>query len=284
VGTVIESILDTYLSAYRGLLMAEPVDGNSVTISFPLHLAAHHRIEITVTDLGVDKCIISDGARTLGEVQDAGYSLTTPMKERLEGIANLSGVRIVKDHLVLESSYRDVGTSIQKFLEMSKMIGDVYLVHRQRANVGDELVAQVRKVLNSKKILYRVRSKLQGKYEAHQFDIVAPPNGHKGLAVSILPGQNTHNTAQVWYCKCDDIKRLRDNRSIRLGLIYDVRFDTWSETSKALLRAKADIAIPSDSLGELPEQLAVQGVIEQRSKPHPIKARTPSRAVKSPRA
>ena len=110
-----------------------------------------------MTDLGNEKCIISDGARTLGEIQDAGYSFTKHTRERLERIASLSGLRIVSDHLVLESSYTDVGTSVQSFLEVSKTIGDVYLVHKQRADAGDELITQVRTVLDSQRILYRQR-------------------------------------------------------------------------------------------------------------------------------
>lgn len=52
---MIDRVLETYLRAYRGLIVVEPVDENSVTISFPFHLAANHRVEITVTDFGERK-------------------------------------------------------------------------------------------------------------------------------------------------------------------------------------------------------------------------------------
>lgn len=127
---VIESVLETYLSTYRDLIAIEYI-GNSAVISFPFHLAANHRIEVTVTDFG-DRCIISDSARTLGEVEAAGYSVTAQLKEKMETLAALPGLNFVDSHLILQCSHADLGPSIQKYLEASKMIGDVYLVHRQR--------------------------------------------------------------------------------------------------------------------------------------------------------
>lgn len=194
--------------------------------------------------MGNEKCIVSDAARTLGEIQDAGYSLTKQTKERLERIASLSGLRIVNDHLVLETSYANLGTSMQRFLEVSKTIGDVYLVHKQRANAGDELITQVRTMLASKKILYRQHEKIWGALESHPFDLVALPNGNPGLAVSVLGGQNTHTVAQIWYYKCDDIRSVKQNNNIKLALVYDTRFEPWSDASKEILRSKADVVLP----------------------------------------
>ena len=67
-----DAVLDAYLRAYRDLIAVE-LDGDSATLSFPFHLAANHRVEITVTKFGGNRCILSDSARTLGEVQAAGY-------------------------------------------------------------------------------------------------------------------------------------------------------------------------------------------------------------------
>jgi hypothetical protein len=255
------SVLGTYLSAYRKLIVTESLDENNVTISFPFHLAGSHRIEITVTTISKERCILSDAGRTLGEIEDAGHSLTPQIKERLEKLANLSGVRIVRDHLLLESTYKHLGVSIQKYLEMSKMIGDVYLVHRQRADAGDDLLSQVRNVFDSTRILYRQRQKLHGQIEDHQIDLLVAPNGHPGLALNVVSGQNTHALAQIWYGKCDDIRRAEENNNIKIALIYDVRFDQWSSKSKAWLAAKADVILPGDGLNELPERIATQGVI-----------------------
>jgi hypothetical protein len=263
---VIDSVLDEYLKTYRDLIAVERVD-HSVILSFPLHLAAGHRIEIAVTDWGKGRCVLSDSARTLGEIEAAGYSLTPFMMDRLEKLAGASGVRIVDMHLVLESTHSNLGSSIQKFLETSKTIGDVYLVHRHRAEEREDLVSQVRTVLNSENILYRPKQKLQGQREAHSIDMLVEPNGRPGLAVSVLGGQNTHALAQIWYCKCDDIRLADANRNIRLALIYDVRHEAWTAASKAYLEAKSDVVLPGDLLGELPERLKAQGVIKARKIP-----------------
>jgi hypothetical protein len=262
--SVIDSVLDEYLKTYRDLTAVERLDNSSIILSVPLHLAARHRIEVTVTDWGKGRCLISDSARTLGEIEAAGYSLTPVMMDRLEKLAGAAGVRIVDMHLVLESAYNNLGSSIQKFIETSKTIGDVYLVHRHRAEEREDLVSQVRTVLNSENILYRPKQKLQGQREAHSIDLFVMPNGRAGLALNVLGGQNTHALAQIWYCKCDDIRLAYENRNIRLALIYDVRHEAWTAASKAYLEAKSDVVLPGDLLGELPERLKAQGIIKSR--------------------
>jgi hypothetical protein len=261
VGGMIASILTTYLRAYRSLIAVESIDNDSATLSFPFHLAASHRIEITVTDLGKKRCILSDAGRTLGEIEDAGHSLTDAVKDRLEKIAIASDIRIVKGHLLLESTYDNLGISIQRFLEISKMIGDVYLVHKQRADADDELRAEVRSVFDSTNIKYRQGQKLRGRIEDHRVDLLVSPNGHPGVAVSVIGGQNTHALARIWYCQCDDIRSVEENENIRIALVYDVRFEKWSSRSTALLAAKADVVIAGDSVEGLPDRLASQGVI-----------------------
>jgi hypothetical protein len=119
------------------------------------------------------------------------------MKERIERVAGTAGLRIVNSHLVLECVYADLGISIQKFLEASKTIGDVYLVHRYRETADNEIIKQVQHVLDSKGVLYRLDDKIQGRIEKHPFDLVVPRNGRPGLAVGVLGGQNTHNIAQT---------------------------------------------------------------------------------------
>jgi hypothetical protein len=247
-----DAVLDAYLRAYRDLIAVE-LDGDSATLSFPFHLAANHRVEITVTKFGKNRCILSDSARTLGEVQAAGYSLTPQMKEKLERLASLSGLRIPDTHLVLETSYKDLGTSIQKFLETAKTIGDVYLVHKPRETIDDDLLSQVKLTLEAAMLPYRLHEKIPGEIELHPFDLVVPPNGRGGMAVSILSGQNTHNVAQIWGFKCDDIKRGEWHRKTqsKLALIYDVRYQKWSDTSRAILESRADVVVAGDSLDGL---------------------------------
>lgn len=257
-----DSVLGTYLRAYSSLIATEPVDENSVTLSFPFHLASNHRIEITVTDLGKGRCIVSDAARTMGEMKNAGYSLGEEVRARLEAMAKPAGLRLVGDYFLLESSHADLGISIQKFLEMSKTIGDVYLIHKQREIREDDLIAQVKTILDSRQVLYRERDRIRGQIESHPFDLIVPSNGRLGMAVSVLAGQTTHTLAQVWGYKCDDIRRERSNDNIKLALVYDVRFGKWSNTSKRILASRADIALPGDSLQDLPKQLEDQGVVK----------------------
>ncbi len=116
--------------------------------------------------------------------------------------------------------------------------------------------------VNTANVLYRPHEKLQGKREAHSIDLLVPPNGRPGLALSVLGGQNTHALAQIWYCKCDDIQQARENKNIKLALVYDLRHDPWSDASRAYLEAKADVVLPGDSIQELPERLSAQGVIK----------------------
>jgi hypothetical protein len=251
---LIECAVDTYLGTYRDLIATERTD-DSVTLSFPFHLAAGHRVEITVTDIGGERCWLSDSARTMGEIEAAGYSLAPSVKDRLERLAGLSGVRIVDNHLVLECAYSDLGESIQRFLEMCKTIGDVYLAHRYREKPDAGLISSVRKILDSKGLLYRLDEKVAGKIELHPFNVVVPSNGKPGLAVSVLSGKNTHNVAQIWYFKCDDVKNGEwyQRTKSRLALVYDVRGHVWSEASREILASRADLALPSDSLEDLRE-------------------------------
>jgi len=258
-GLASKPILERYLREYRRLLSAESVEDRSVTISFPFHLAGNHRIEITATKLDKDNYILSDGARTLGEVQDAGYSLTAQMKEKIERLAGADGITVKEDHLVMETSAKTLAASMQRFLETAKMIGDVYLVHKNRIE-PERLIPQIRSALDSKNLLYREKQKLRGRIETHSFDLLVLPNGHHpGLAIGVVSGQNTHTLATNWYFKCDDIKLVEENRNVKLALVYDVGCGIWSDASRNILANKADAAIPSDFLGELPERF--QGLV-----------------------
>jgi hypothetical protein len=257
---VTDSVLSTYLHTYSSLIAVEPADENSVTLSFPFHLASNHRIEITITDLGNERCVVSDAARTLGEIKNAGYSLSGEVRNRLEAMAKPSGLRLVGDYFLLESSYADLGLSIQRFLEMSKTIGDAYLIYRQPPIREGELLAEVKSVLDSRRLLYRENRKVRGQLESHPFDLLVSPNGNPEMAVSVLVGQNTHTLAQVWAYKCEDIHRETENRNLRLALIYDVRSANWSPTSQRILASRADIALRGDSLEEFPRRLEEQGI------------------------
>jgi hypothetical protein len=251
--TQTDTIVEAYFRSYREMVEAEEVNAGSVVLSFPFHLAANHRIEITVTKFSDKTYLISDSARTVGEIQAAGYSVSSQMLERLEKLASASGLRLVDTHFVLESSRDTLGIAIQKFLEITKTVGDAYLVHRPKEPSEKALIAQVRSILDSRGLLYKLRERILGEIEPHPVDILVPSNGRPGWAVSILSRHDTHTLAQVWGYKCEDIKRgdWYKTNPTTLALVYDVQHHQWSEASRAILEHRADIAVPSDSLGEL---------------------------------
>src|SRR6267143_2860793 len=111
----------------------------------PQHFSGNHRVELTVTRISEENYIISDQSRTLGELRDAGYKTSTDLIERLEGIAKLSGLRIVQDHLVLNCVKKSLGADIQRFIEATKTIADVYLVHKVRPPAENDLLEEVKK-------------------------------------------------------------------------------------------------------------------------------------------
>lgn len=254
----IENLVGTYVNAYRNLIVTERLTDRDIVLSLPLHLAANHRIEITVSEWGNGVYILSDSARTLGEVEAAGYSLNSQVHDRIEKLASTSGVRVVDKHLILETPASETGVAIQKFLEVTKTIGDVYLVHKQREPDEDSaLLLQIKAMLDSENILYKSDEKIPGEIERHPFDVLIPSNGHPGVALTVVGAQNTHNAAQIWGFKCEDIKRgdwYKQSRA-RLALVYDMRFK-WSDASKAILESRADKAVPSDTLSLLRDIIA----------------------------
>jgi hypothetical protein len=137
-----DAVLNAYVNSYRELIEVEQLGDDSVVLSFPFHLAANHRIEITVTKWNSGSYLISDSARTIGEVQAVGHTVTSQMMERLERIASASDLRLVDTTFILESSSAELGLSIQKFLEMTKTVGDVYLAHKQKERMDQEVISQ----------------------------------------------------------------------------------------------------------------------------------------------
>lgn len=255
-----DSILARYLESYRGLIEIEPIEDNSVTISFPFHYSADHRIEVTVTEIAKDRFVLSDMARTLGELRDAGYSIGSETRKRIETIAKKSNLALVGNHFILECERKGLGDAIQEFLEAAKTIADVYLVHgRPRISPESAITEQVRKILHARKLLYREKDKIAGEIERHAVDFYVAPNGTPGLAVAILYGYNSHIVAEAWGFKAEDIKRA--NPKTKVGLIYDVETGKWTDESKRILTERADIAVPGDSLAAFDEQLPKLGVV-----------------------
>ena len=86
--------------------------------------------------------------------QDAGYSLTAQMKERVERIAGIAGLTVKEGHLILETSAKALAASMQRFLETAKMIGDVYLVHKNRVDPENILIPEIRHALDNEHLPY----------------------------------------------------------------------------------------------------------------------------------
>src|SRR5947209_6194318 len=105
----ISSIVGEYLSDYRQLIDSEIIDDQNILISFPVHYSGHHRVEVTITHLPNGSFLISDMARTIDELRDAGYAMTSPMRKRLLSVANISGLKIIDNYLLLESSQGEIG-------------------------------------------------------------------------------------------------------------------------------------------------------------------------------
>jgi hypothetical protein len=179
--------LQIYLKAYRSLIVHESVD-NSVILSFPLHLAANHRVEITVTTIDSDRYIVSDGGKTFGEMEAVGRSVTQTMMERFERLVSTDDVRIIQGHLLMETKVTELGFAIQTVLELCKTIGDVYLIHKLRDEADQEVIDEVASVLRTSHIHFQRDKKISGELEKHPFDIVVNPNGVPGMALKVLGG------------------------------------------------------------------------------------------------
>ena len=257
--TFVESVLSNYLESYRGLIEAEPLDEGSVLLSFPFHYSGNHRIEVAVTRIADDAFLISDMAKTIEELQSAGYEIGPNTKKRIEGVAKTSGLALRESHLILESGQKNLGENIQRFVEAAKTIADVYLVYRGRtAGKEADLVKEVKHVLNRRKVIYKEGQRIRGIIEMHSVDFLIPSNGRLGMAVSILSGTNSHLIAEAWGFKAEDIKN--SDPKLKVGLIYDVVLSKWSDDSKNILEAKADLAIPGNALSLFDEQLLRQGI------------------------
>ena len=67
-----DQAMDSFLTSYKDDLACEEQDENNVVISFPVHFSGFHRVEVTVTRVNPSKFLISDGAKTIDELKNAG--------------------------------------------------------------------------------------------------------------------------------------------------------------------------------------------------------------------
>jgi hypothetical protein len=254
---MLTSVLEQYLKTYKNLISVEQIDDNSVSLSFPFHFASNHRIEVVVTHATQNEYIISDSARIMTELKASGQVITKKLHERLEDLGKAAGLRVIKGYLILNSTREQLGINIQQFLETAKTIGDVYFVHRDRGINDQEIVARVKSVLDAEKVVYQEKFSLSGEIEPHKFNFYVPPNGTKALALAVLSSQNTHNAAQVWAFKTEDVKRQPVNRGLRVGIVYDTE-QTWTDESKRILESRADLVVTDRDVEQIAPYLHVK--------------------------
>lgn len=254
---LIQSVISDYLAEYKDSIDSEPVDERNFMLSFPLHFSGNHRVEVTITQIESDHFIISDSAKTIDELKDAGHAVTSNLRKRITTIANISGLRIVDDYLVLDCNRRDLPKFLQRFIEAAKTIGDAYLVYSVKPPKEENIIAAVRETLNKRKVLYRESQAIRGKIENHKINFYVPPNGTPGLALAVLPNP-TKQLAEAWGFKVGDIRDA--NRNVAIGLVYDP--ERAGKSSTDIITNVADFAVPSDKMKVLETGLEEKGLIK----------------------
>jgi hypothetical protein len=163
-------VVEKFFEYYRGDLESQIIDERNVVISFPVHFSGFHRIEVTITSIGGGQYLISDGANTLSELKSAGYAIGSKLKKRIEELSRSAAVRIVNSHLVADTDINNLGSSIQRFLEAAKTIGDAYLVQRPVAPKNKNLIESVAAILSAGGLVYRPKEQVRGSIENHRID------------------------------------------------------------------------------------------------------------------
>jgi hypothetical protein len=258
------SVVKAYLDAYKKLVVSESVTegaaGTSTAISIPLHFSGNHRVEVTVTEFSSGKYILSDMARTLGELAEGGKTVTPDFRKKAEEIAARFQARFVLDHLILESEAPSLGANIQRFAEACKTIGDAYLLQRSPATHVRAVVDEVKRIFRARQLDFKEDVKISGELEKHDFDIYVPPNGKPGIAVAVIAGHNTHSLAKVWAFNCWDVRNA--NQKLRLGLVLDEPDSApWTNSSRKILRKTADIVAPSSDLDAFEHGLMLEQLV-----------------------
>lgn len=261
-----DKIIKAYLDAYRKLVVSERVrDKNaspSTALSIPLHISGNHRVEVTVTEFSPGKYILSDMARTLGELAEGGKTITSDFRKRAEEVAAQFGTEFVLDHLICQSDATALGGSIQRLAEACKTIGDVYLLQRSHYVHVRSVVDEVKRIFKARQIEFKQDFKVPGELEKHDFDVYVAPNGKPGVAVAVIAGHNTHALAKVWAFNCWDVRNFHPNKKLKLGLVLDEEDSApWTSGSRKILRKTADIVAPSNDLDALEHGLMLEQLV-----------------------
>jgi len=256
-------IVKAYLNAHKKLVLSEQVKDktDSVTISIPLHISGNHRVEVIVTEFSPGRFILSDMARTLGELAEGGKQITPDFRKRAEEIVSRFGARLVMNHMLIECDAALLGEAIHRLAEASKTIGDAYLLAHSQAPHARAVVDEVKSILHARQLPFEENVKLKGEIEDHPFDLLVPKNGRPGLAVAVIAGHNTHAQAKVWAFNCIDVRAAQTGNRIKLGIVLDEEDSApWTKGSKKILRKGADIVASSGNLSELEHGIILHGV------------------------
>jgi hypothetical protein len=252
-----DQILNQYLDAQRGLTEIEQIDEDNVILSLPLHFSANTRVEFAISKITDSYYAISDMARTLGELKDAGYGTGGKLKEKISKLAKAGNIEFAGNHLLRKCSASELGEAINEFADVAKTIGDAYLTYgtKRLQPEEDELVARVRSIFAEKHYVFREKQEVSGNIEKHTIDFFISPNGNKGLALAVLPNP-IKVLAEAWGFKSQDIRKANPN--VAVGIVYDSA--RAKPDSKAILQSTADIPVPSNAINDLADRLTKAGV------------------------
>jgi hypothetical protein len=163
------AVVKAYLDAYRKLVVGEPVTDHvvrdSIVLSVPLHFSGDHRVEVTVTQYSPGKFILSDMARTLGELEEGGRSVTSDFRKRAKEIARSFGVSFRIDHMILDCGEKELGQQIQRFAEAAKTIGDAYLLQRTRTTHVRKVIDDVKDILAAHHLPFEANKVVDGQLD-----------------------------------------------------------------------------------------------------------------------
>lgn len=255
--TNLENIaLERFFEFYKSDIESEVIDSDNVVISFPVHFSGFHRIEVTITRVSENQFIISDGSKVLDELRSAGYRVNAKLLKRIEELSKIAGIRVVNGYLVSNSDLALLGSSIQRFLEAAKTIGDAYLVQKTGMPRDTQIVKQVGDFLAGQQVPFQTRYPLMGEFEKHIVDFYFPPNGVPGLALSVM-NNPSRTIAEAWAFRSMDIKK--KNERMRVGVVYDDQ--DVRDNSKSILTGVLDVSIPSSKITQLGGSLKRLGII-----------------------
>jgi hypothetical protein len=248
--------LDSFFDFYKNDIESEIIDINNVVISFPVHFSGFHRIEVTVTRVSENQYVISDGSKVLDELRTAGYLVNAKLLKRIEDISKVASIRVVNGYLVSDTDFASLGSSLQRFIEAAKTIGDAYLVQKTSMPRDMQIVKKVRDFLSEQQVPFQVRQPLLGEFEKHVVDFYFPPNGVPGLALSVV-NNPSRTVAESWAFRSIDIKK--NNDRVRVGVVYDD--EDISDNSASMLAGVMDVSLPSSKITQLGGSLKRLGIL-----------------------